>query len=139
MNRKRTIRHFVLVLVAAHTSLICGCTGNLSRSEMLGIYDSQHNGVRQILTLSDNGDFTQEVILPADTNSYFFRGTWEFESSSWQVTFDSSFRLVFDPRDRLKTDFRTASKGIVVLPVESVFGRISLGSREGVLFRKRQK
>ena len=107
-----------------------------NQSEFYSTYLADYNVAKEKLTLDRDGTFVQEVTLKATSKVDVAKGTWTYNTKSGYVTFNENFMGVLDGFRKLNPDYTHPKPGIVVQPVLRLFGRVQIGSNEGILYKK---
>lgn len=107
------------------------------QSGLSGTYLADYEFAKEKLTINDDGTFIQEVTLKASSKVDVAKGTWSYNPKRGYFRFDHNFMFVLDGARRLKPDYaKPRDSGVVLLPARRWFFRISLGSCEGILYKK---
>jgi hypothetical protein len=118
---------FVLFLSACKPS---------GQSDLFGTYIADYEVAKEKLTLNKDGTFIQEVTLKATSKVDITKGEWSYDSASGYVTFEKNFLIVLNGFGELNHDYTKPSTGAVIEPVEKCFWHISIGTDEGILYKK---
>ena len=105
-------------------------------SELFRIYIANYRVAKEKLVLKEDGTFAQEVTVKANSQVATSRGSWRYNATTGYVTFRSGFMLAVDGSGNLKPDYARPAAGLVILPAESFFGRVQLGSDERVVYER---
>ena len=116
--------------------LTIGCSGRLSRENLLGSYSASYPFGREDLTLNNDGTFLQKVMVDGQ-GPVVARGRWEFDPKHSQVDFHG-LMWVADGFGHLRDNWRTISPGLTAsLPAEQIWLRITLNSGASYPYLKR--
>jgi hypothetical protein len=115
---------------------ISGCSLSVKASEIYGAYVADYDFAKEKLTLNRDGTFIQEITFKKTSKVDVAKGTWTYDPKTGYVTFHENFMIVMDGFKRLLPDYTHPKPGLVVEPVEKFFGRIRIGSDEGILYKK---
>jgi hypothetical protein len=103
---------------------------------LCGTYEADYEIAKEKLTLNKDGAFTQEVTLKTTGKVDVAKGTWKYDSSDGYITFNENMMGVLNGFQEFDPDYLRPNQGQGVLPVEKYLGRISIGSCEGVVYKK---
>jgi hypothetical protein len=115
---------------------ISGCSLSIEPPEIYGTYVADYDFAKEKLTLSRDGTFIQEITVKVTSKVDVARGTWTYDPKTGYGTFHENFMIVMDGFKRPQPDYTHPRPGLVVQPVEKFFGRIRIGSDEGILYKK---
>lgn len=133
MRNRVVSRIFIAFLLVLS---VVACKLN-DQSSLYGTYFADYDVAREKLTLNKNGTFVQEVTLKATSKIDIAKGTWAYNTESGYVTFHGGLMGVLDGFRKFNPDYAHPTKsGSAVQPVLKLFGRIRIGSNEGILYRK---
>lgn len=105
-------------------------------SDLYGGYEADYTIAKEKLTLNKDGTFTQEVTLKATGKVDVTKGTWTYDSKRGYLTFNENLMVVLDGFGQLDPNYAKPKAGLVVEPVNKYLGRISIGSSEGIVYKK---
>ncbi|MBW8042301.1 MAG: hypothetical protein FVQ85_20195 [Planctomycetes bacterium] len=126
-----------LLLFLLFLSFTPSCRIVKDQSRLSGTYVADYEFAKEKLTIKSDGTFIQEVTLKASSKVDIAKGTWTYKPRNGYFRFDHNFMSVLDGAQRLKPDYaQPRDSGVVLKPAERWFFRISLGSHEGVLYKK---
>lgn len=130
-------RAFSRALISLFLTLfIVACKVN-DQSELFGTYLADYDVAKEELTLNKDGTFVQTVTLIATSKIDQHKGTWTYKAESGYVTFHGGLIDVFDGFRKFNPDYAHPTKsGLAVQPVLKFLGSVSIGSDEGILYKK---
>lgn len=104
--------------------------------DLVGTYQSHYGVANESLTLNADGTYKQEVRLNSPQRIDVATGSWKFDSSSGDITFNGRFHLVLNGYHDFQSEYWLRPNGLVIKPSTKLFGRMSIGSSEGVLYKR---
>lgn len=107
-----------------------------SQSDLFGTYVADYNVAKEELTLNKDGTFIQKVKLKAKSKVAIAKGKWTYDTKTGYVIFEENHMAVIDGFRKLNPDYEKPNPGPAFFPADKYFGRILLGSAEGVLYEK---
>jgi len=108
------MKYFVVGLFCA---VLVGCTQNVTREELVGIYSVQNREGEAVLTLQSDLRFSQ-VITFKDGKSQSASGFWKYDEKSHQLTLTDCFAV-----NENTLSWRVNASSI---PVMKVLGKVEL-------------
>ena len=120
------ITSYLLIILVAIT--IAGCSGKVEPDEVYGVYVASYPFGTENLTLQRDGNFVQHVTIENQTTATA-KGSWRFDANESRITFSGSM-VVLDGFDRLRSDWRTVTPGVVSMDVERHWFRVLLASAQ---------
>jgi hypothetical protein len=135
VNASVRIKGFSLCILVFLTLSIIACKPK-HQSELYGTYIANYDVAKEKLTLDKDGAFKQEVTLKATSKVDASKGTWTYDPKTGYVSFNENFMLVLNGFRKLDPDYAHPKPGGVSQPATKYFGRVSLGSSEGILYKK---
>ena len=116
---------------------LLACAHPRDSAEVAGEYEADYGVAKETLWLRTDGTFKQMVALKATAKRDSAFGAWKYDPVSGYVTMEDTFLVVLNGYRELNADYDHPKRGSVSEPVESLFGRITLGTSEGILYHKR--
>lgn len=113
-----------------------GCGKVRSAHELYGTYVADYEVAREKLTLNPDGTFIQEVTIKKAAKVDVAKGAWSFDAKSGYVRFDGGFMSVLNGFREFDPNYRSPKQGIVSEPTGKVLGRLSIGTDEGIIYKK---
>ena len=107
---------------------LIGCSINVATKRVYGTYMASYPFGVETITLNRDGSFVQQVAMK-NQPPVLVHGTWDFDSQGSRVNLYGSM-VVADGFGHLRSDWQTASSGIVSLDVEMHWFRIVMASAE---------
>lgn len=117
---------------------LVSCNRYMPASDLYGNYTADYAEATEDLQLYPDKTFRQRVILRTSGRVDVAAGNWRYNSKSGYVSFSSNFMVVLDGYHQLDKRYFDPSPGEVTQPVTKRFGRISIGSSEGIVYHKRK-
>ena len=100
-------------------------------SALFGTYTADNTFATEVLTLKQDGTYTQRVLLKRTGQVTVARGHWTYDTRTGYVTFDHHMMLVTNGFQRFNPDYaKTGTEGLVSLPADRFFGRIRIGAAD---------
>lgn len=134
MQLRCAMRFFLFSMMAG---LIFGCSNPMSDADLVGVYYADYKEAKEKLTLDKDHRFIQEVTLKAKGGTDIAKGSWNYDSSNGYITFGDGFMLVLDGFRNLDPNFARPKPGLVSQPVSRLFGEVTIGTNEGIIYTKR--
>lgn len=116
-------------------AVLVSCTPK-NDSDLVGTYQSHYGAANESLTLNADGTYKQEVLLKSPQRIDVATGSWKFDSSSGDITFNGRFHLVLNGYQDPQPEYWLRPNGLVIKPSTQFFGRTRIGSSEGVLYKR---
>lgn len=110
------------------------CSKIKDKPELFGSYVADYNIAKEKLTLSKDGTFVQEVVLKATSKRDTTNGKWGFDRKMGYVSLQN-YMAVLNGFRQLNPDYSRKLTS-AYLPAETLFDSITIGSDEGVLYKK---
>lgn len=123
------------ILVLFMAFFLSACGKPKSASNLVGNYEADYDVAREKVTLNSDNTFVQEVTLKSTGKVDVSKGPWKYDPKDSYVTFEN-FMAVLDGFRKLNPNYAHPEPGLTSEPVDSYFGRIYIGSSEGVLYKK---
>jgi len=136
MQMHVSVRNDVLLTCVLLFLILSMLSCKPSQSEVYGTYIADYDVAREKLTLNKDSTFIQEVTLKATSKVDVSKGTWDYDLKIGYVSFNENFMLVLNGFRKLDSNYAHPKPGGVSQPVKKYFGYISLGSSEGILYKK---
>ena len=76
----KMIRSMTLAVILVFT----GCSWEVDKSDLPGIYEFEENGVKQQVTMMANGEYTNALYVK-DTLSWTDTGNWNYEEHAGEI------------------------------------------------------
>ncbi len=124
-----------MTTVVAIVCLAASCAVR-SESELHGAYVADYAVASEKLALNRDGTFVQTVTLKSKSAVLVARGAWHYDAQSGYVTFDANFLHVVDQFGKWDPDYERRLRGLTVYPVARYCWVVSIGSEEGVFYKK---
>jgi hypothetical protein len=105
-------------------------------SNLFGTYLADYDIAKERLTLNKDGTFVQEVTIKATSKIDKVNGKWTYDSKTGYLTFHDNFMLVLNGLRKFQPDYAQPKPGLVGYPVNVSFGKIRIGSNEGIIYKK---
>ncbi len=106
-------------------------------SELTGVYSAEHNWTKATLTLYPDHRFVQVVALIEHDFADSASGLWSYDAETHYVTFDSNFVGLMSVPNVVHDLQSRQAFGLHALPADNYFGSVTIGSSEGVVYKKR--
>jgi hypothetical protein len=116
--------------------LLAACGSSKAALDLSGTYKADYEFATEKLTLNHDGTCTQEVTLKSTSKVDVAKGTWTYDPTSGYITLDGKLMLVMNGLRQLRPGYASPADGRSVLPVSSGLGQTSIGTSEGVLYKK---
>jgi hypothetical protein len=131
------VKFWLMVCVSlCSAELLVACSQPKTESDLYGSYEADYDTAKEKLVLNRNGTFVQDVVLKATGKEDTTDGTWSYDSKRGYVTFSENFMCVVDGFGQLDPNYSRPKAGSVDYPAYTHFGRVYIGSSEGVLYRR---
>ena len=104
--------------------------------ELPGAYVADYDVAKEKLTLNRDGIYIQEVTLKSNSKVDVSKGTWTYNPNTQYVSFNENFMLVLNGFGKLNPDYAHPKPGGVSQPTTLYFGRMRIGSSEGIVYKK---
>lgn len=114
-----------LVLIVFALSIV-GCARNVALNDVYGAYVASYPFGTETLTLQRNGNFLQTVTI-GNEPAVSAKGTWSFDESDSRITLTDSM-IVVDGFDKLRSDWRSVTPGVVSMDVERHWSKVLIAS-----------
>ncbi len=128
-------RGFLCIFVLLSLFFLSSCRP-VKQDNIYGTYIAEYNIAEERLTLNNDGTFIQKVMIKSSSEVSIATGTWTYNRETMYITFDATFMSVLDGYREFRQDYMHPRKGLVVLPLTNFIGNITMGSREGVFYKK---
>ncbi len=115
--------------------VLIGCKPQV-QNEIYGLYRAGYDIAEEKLELYKNGAFKQEIKIKDPLKTIVEEGTWEYSTMTGNITFHGKFMVVINGVGEYNPDFDNPEDGLVVLPVKEILGTVTLGSAEGIVYKK---
>lgn len=124
-----------LLLLVLYPMLLLG---EVELSELYGTYTAEYKFAREKLTLSKDGTYTQDIFFKESFKLDTISGKWNYSIQNDSIGFDKNYLNVLEINGKFNTDYKIPKKGLTVLPVGKVFGRIRISHTEYASYKKRR-
>ena len=114
--------------------MLVACERHMSTPDLYGNYVADYAEATEKLQLNSDHTFRQSVMLKASGRVDVTTGKWRYNSNSGYVSFSGQFMVVLDGYHQLDKHYYNPPSGEVTQPVTKNFGRISIGSSEGIVY-----
>jgi hypothetical protein len=114
------------VLVYLLLLALISCAKTVDRDKVYGTYTASFPLGTDTITLNQDGSFNQRVAI-VNEQPVTVKGSWTFDSDKSRVDLVGSL-IILDGFDKLKSDWRSVSPGIVSLDVEQHWLKIHMRS-----------
>ena len=116
--------------------IVVGCEKPRSPVELYGTYVANYEAANEILTLIDDGTYTQQVTIKTTSKKDIAKGRWTYDVNRGYINFDSAFIVVLNGFREFDQDYLKPKPGVVSEPVGKKRGHITIGTDEGILYEK---
>ena len=116
----------LLTILLALTA--AACSRRVDAAEVYGEYVASYPFGTEILTLQRDGNFVQRVTVQNQPPTEV-KGTWRFDPKESRITLSGSM-VVVDGFDKLRSDWRSVTPGVVSIDVERHWFRVLLASAQ---------
>ncbi len=118
----------ICLLLISLAVTVVACSRKVEPDDVYGVYVASYPFGTETLTLQRDGNFVQSVTIenqpPASA-----KGSWRFDPNESRIILTGSM-VVLDGFDRLRSDWRTVTSGVVSMDVERHWLRFLLASAQ---------
>jgi len=117
--------------------MLAGCGQAVRKSDLPGTYVADYVFAKETLDMTEDGHFTQTVAVKATGKVVVAHGTWEFDPKAQYLRFSEEFLVVVDGYGAMIPNFdHPKERGLSVLPVMVVLGKLEIGGDPGITYQK---
>ena len=117
-------------------TLLTGCFRPADSTSIKGTYLADYDVATERLVLDADGKFNQYVTIKNGGKVSSTSGTWTYDGDTGYIMFDGPFMIVVDGLRHFDPNYGQPKFRHATDSVQNVFGRITIGSNDRVLYRK---